>query len=110
MSKLNRIAAFLAQVSASEQLPREYAECVQGVRSEIAGLWLTDRSRGSKPDVGDETRTGLFLVDNIFWDTLPRVAADLQAALNEFYPGPWYRRLGFSWVRGLAEIGTGIRR
>lgn len=87
MSKLNRIARHLAQMSASEQLPREYAECVQGVRSEIAGLWLTDRSRGSKPDVGDETRTGLFLVDNIFWDTLPRVAADLQAAVNEFYPG-----------------------
>lgn len=87
MSKLNRIAAFLAQGSASEQLPREYAECVQGLRSEIAGLWLTDRSRGSKPEVGDETRTGLFLVDNIFWSTLPRVAADLQAAVNEFYPG-----------------------
>lgn len=80
------------------------------MRSEIAGLWLTYRSRESKPDVGDETRTGLFLVDNIFWDTLPRVAADLQAPVNEFYPGAVVQRLGFSWVRGLAEIGTGIRR
>ena len=60
---------------------------MQGVRSEIAGLWLTNRSCGSKPDVGDETRTSLFLVDNIFWDTMPRVAADLQAAVNEFFPG-----------------------
>lgn len=87
MSKLNRISVHMSHISRSEQLPREYADCVQGVRSEIAGLWLTDRSRGSKPDVSDETRAGLFLVDNIFWDTMPRVAADLQAAVDEFYPG-----------------------
>ena len=87
MSKLNRIAAQLDRIAAVDTLPREYAECVQGVRSEIAGLWLTNRSRGAKPDVGDETRNSLYLVENIFWDTMPHVVADLQAAVNEFFPG-----------------------
>lgn len=87
MSKLNRISVHLSHIAASDRLPREYVGCVHGVRAEIAGLWLTDRSRGSKPDVSDETRAGLFLVENIFWVTMPGVAADLQAAVDEFYPG-----------------------
>ena len=103
MSKLNRIASHLDRIAAGDSLPREYAECVQGVRSEIAGLWLTNRSRGAKPDVGDETRTSLFLVENIFWDTMPRVVADLQAAVNEFFPGievpDGWLQLG-SWAGG----------
>jgi phosphoenolpyruvate carboxylase len=87
ISKLNRISAQLERITDGDQLTREYSACVRSIRAEIAGLWLTNRSRGTKPDVSDEARTGLFLVDNIFWDTMPRVAADLQAAVNEFYPG-----------------------
>ena len=88
ISKLNRISAHLDRITDGDRLPREYSACVLSIRAEIAGLWLTNRSRGSKPDASDEARTGLFLVDNIFWDTMPRVAADLQAAVDEFYPGP----------------------
>ena len=82
ISKLNRISAQLDRITDGDLLPREYSACVLSMRAEIAGLWLTNRSRGSKPDVSDETRTGLFLVDNIFWDAMPRVAADLQAAVD----------------------------
>jgi phosphoenolpyruvate carboxylase len=37
--------------------------------------------------VTDEVRTGLFFVDTVLWDALPRIGADLQAALREHYPG-----------------------
>ncbi|MQC24857.1 MAG: phosphoenolpyruvate carboxylase [Chloroflexi bacterium] len=103
MSKLKRVAVHLDRIIGGGQLPREYAECVQGLRSEIAGLWLTNRSRGSKPDVGDETRSNLFLVESIFWDVIPRVAADLRAAVKEFFPGvevpDTWLRLG-AWAGG----------
>ena len=32
-------------------------------------------------------RTGLYFVDAVFWDALPRVDADLERALAEHYPG-----------------------
>ena len=32
-------------------------------------------------------RTGLYFVDEVFWDLVPRIAADLEAAVARHYPG-----------------------
>ena len=34
----------------------------------------------------DEVRTGLYFVNEIFWEALPRIARDLEAALARHYP------------------------
>ena len=52
-------------------LPSEFRVLTQALQAEIAGLWLTNRARSTKPDVSDEARTGLYLVENIFWDVIP---------------------------------------
>jgi len=73
------------------------------VEREIASLWLTDRSRTSRPEVTDEARTGLWYFDRTLFDTLPRLYADLALALGEHYPGvrPPRRWLTFgSWIGG----------
>ncbi|MFL5731011.1 MAG: phosphoenolpyruvate carboxylase [Cytophagaceae bacterium] len=46
-------------------MPREHEDLVNQLRAEIHSLWLTDRSRGTRPDVTDEVRTGLFFFSGI---------------------------------------------
>ncbi|MBN2116119.1 MAG: phosphoenolpyruvate carboxylase [Anaerolineales bacterium] len=103
VSKLQRIARLLNQVSGERLTPREREQTRAAIQSEIASLWLTDRDRTTQPAVTDEVRTGLYFVDNVFWDALPLLYEDLQYALASYYPdvkspATWLR-LG-SWMGG----------
>src|SRR5262249_6316905 len=59
-------------------------------------------SRTSRPAVTDEVRTGLYFVDSVFWEALPRITTELGAALAEHYPG---LRLKDGWLRLASWIG-----
>ncbi|HEU5188255.1 MAG TPA: phosphoenolpyruvate carboxylase [Methylomirabilota bacterium] len=103
LSKLKRVAELLARLNDPDLLPAERRAHMASLRAEITALWLTDRSRTTKPAVTDEVRTGLYFVDAIFWDALPRLTADLTAALRTHYPGltPTPRWLTLaSWIGG----------
>jgi phosphoenolpyruvate carboxylase len=66
-------------------------------------LWVTDRSRTTRPTVTDEVRTGLFYFDNTLWDVLPAIYDDMAAALARHYPAlrPPDNFLTFaSWIGG----------
>ncbi|MGH7730724.1 MAG: phosphoenolpyruvate carboxylase, partial [Candidatus Eiseniibacteriota bacterium] len=103
LSKLQRIGEILRRLYDTELLPRERDAAVATLRAEVAALWLTDRNRTARPAVTDEVRTGLYFVDAVFWDALPRVAADLATALREHYPDqpapPAWLTLA-SWIGG----------
>jgi phosphoenolpyruvate carboxylase len=86
MSKLQRITISLRELHHDDWLPRERDARLAALRSEITALWLTDRARTARPAVTDEVRIGLYFVDEVFWDALPRLYADLDAALREHYP------------------------
>ena len=48
-------------------------------------------------------RTGLYFVEEVFWDALPRICLELEAAVAEHYPGlvPPARWLTLaSWIGG----------
>src|SRR5262249_60406518 len=85
-SKLQRIAESLRRLHDPDLLPRERERETAELRGEITALWLTERARTIRPAVTDEVRTGLFFVDTVFWDALPRIADELEAALREHYP------------------------
>ena len=87
LSKLERITHLTRALDDRELLPRERAELETNLRAEIAALWLTERTRTAHPKVEDEVRTGLYVIENVFWDTLPRLYAELDAALAQHYPG-----------------------
>ena len=87
LSRLQRIGGSLRRLAAPDLVPREQHEEMAALRAEVTALWLTDRARTTRPAVTDEVRTGLYFVDTIFWDALPRIAADLEAALAQHYPG-----------------------
>jgi len=102
-SKIQRMAQLLAQISSNEFTPRERVKTRAAIHAEIASLWLTDRDRTVQPAVTDEVRTGLYFVDNVFWDTVPVLYEDLEQALASHYPeipapSTWLRLA--SWMGG----------
>ena len=103
LSKHQRIGVALRRLRDPDLLPRERAATIAGLRAEITALWLTDRNRTARPAVTDEVRTGLYFVDAVFWDALPRIADDLAVALGQHYPGlaarPGWLTLA-SWIGG----------
>ena len=86
VSKLQRIARALEHLANDGLTPREREQTLSAIRSEVVGLWLTDRTRTVKPTVTDEVRTGLHFVESVFWDTLPALYGDLDEALASHYP------------------------
>ena len=103
LSKLQRISEALRRLLDRDLLPRERTEELGTLRAEITALWLTDRARTTRPAVTDEVRTGLYFLDEVFWELLPRIGADLEAALALHYPGlappaDWLRVA--SWIGG----------
>ncbi len=103
LTRLERISRALRALDDSDLLPREHDTTLESLRAEITALWLTDRARTARPAVTDEVRTGLYFVDSIFWEVLPRICDDLDAALAEHYPGleppPGWLGLA-SWIGG----------
>ena len=87
LSKVQRVSQALKLLEESDLLPREREEALRQVLAEITSILLSSRARTAKPAVTDEVRTGLYFVDAIFWDALPRIYADLEVALAEHYPG-----------------------
>ncbi len=88
LSKLQRISDLLRRLQDPDLLPRERTELLAGLQAEITALWLTDRARTTRPAVTDEVRTGLYFVDEVFWDLVPRIDADLEAAVRAPLPRP----------------------
>ncbi len=96
LSKLQRIAALLEKYNRNDLLPREKEALQAAMHAEISALWLTDRDRTAKMAVTDEVRTGLYFVESVFWESIPRIYADLDLALNRHYPG---LRAGRAWLK-----------
>jgi phosphoenolpyruvate carboxylase len=87
LSKLDRIADLLRFMENCDQLPHEMKRFREEIHAEITSLWLTNRSRTDRPSVTDEVRTGLYFVEEIFWDVIPSIYENLDRALSQYYPG-----------------------
>jgi phosphoenolpyruvate carboxylase len=103
LSKLRRIYELIQTLNSPGILARERGETLASLRAEVSTIWLTEQSRTVRPSVTDEVRTGLFFVDEVLWEVLPRIYAELDTALAKYYPGlrmdhPWLM-LG-SWIGG----------
>jgi phosphoenolpyruvate carboxylase len=102
LSKLQRIAEMLGALQDRGPLPRERDAILRCVHAEVTALWLTARVRTDRPTVTDEVRTGLYFIDAVLWEVLPRIYAELDGALAEHYPGLTVRR---GWLSLASWIG-----
>jgi phosphoenolpyruvate carboxylase len=103
LAKLRRLAGILRARALPESTPDASVLDAETVEREIASLWLTDRSRTTKPGVTDEARTGLWYFDTTIIETMPRLQLDMERALARHYPGVRAPRrwLTFgSWIGG----------
>src|SRR5258706_11377362 len=80
LSKLQRIGEALRRLQDLDLLPRERSALLAGLQAEITAPWLTDRTRTTRPAVTEEERTGLYFVDEVFWEFVPRIDAELETA------------------------------
>jgi phosphoenolpyruvate carboxylase len=86
LSKILRISEIVQKLQFQQLIPREREAALDNIRAEISAIWLTDRARTARPSVTDEVRIGLFFIDKIFWEALPRLHQELEKALGEHYP------------------------
>ncbi|MCA9960162.1 MAG: phosphoenolpyruvate carboxylase, partial [Anaerolineales bacterium] len=103
LSKLNRIAAVLAELDAPALAPSEKRAWTQELVAEITALWVTDRSRTDKPSVTDEVRTGLYYFDLTLWEVIPQIYDSMARALAEHFPKlelPQHFLTFGSWIGG----------
>src|SRR4030095_11115958 len=111
LAKLRRLGEALHALRRADVLPRERERQVEVIRSEVTALWLTGRARTIRPAVTDEVRTGLYFVEDIFWEALPGLYRDLADALGRHYPGlaaPSRWLTLASWIGGDRDGNPGV--
>ena len=54
------------------------------LKAQITAIWMTERSRTLRPTLNDEMRSGLYFVENTFWNVFPQLYMDLNTALIRF--------------------------
>jgi phosphoenolpyruvate carboxylase len=103
LSKIQKITNLVNDYQKPDLAPDEMLKIRDKLHEHITALWLTRRSRTASPTVTDEVRTGLYFVENVFWDVIPQIYNDLNQALKKYYPGvqskPAWFKLG-SWMGG----------
>ncbi|MCA0984184.1 phosphoenolpyruvate carboxylase [Halobacillus yeomjeoni] len=99
-----RIATILKELDQPNLTVREKESLQDSLQNEVTVLWQTEELRNRKPTVMDEVRNGLYYFDETLFDVLPEVHQELEARLEEHYPGedwsvPNFLRFG-SWIGG----------
>ena len=103
LSKMRRIAGALAALNNGDLVQPEILKFQASLKAEITSAWLTERARTTRPAVTDEVRTGLYFVDEVFWQILPDIYAELDESIQSYYPElhasrPWLQLA--SWIGG----------
>jgi phosphoenolpyruvate carboxylase len=104
LTKLGRVSETLRRLDQERLSPEVRARLRDFLAEEIASLWLTDETRSEAPRVIDEVRNGLYWVDAVLFDLVPRLDRELREAVAEVHPDvplPDHRFLRFgSWIGG----------
>ena len=85
--KLERIAQAMRSLHEHEVAPPRRRQLQESIHAEIAVLWQTRELLTSKPSVLDEVKSALYYYRRSLLDAVPRLQADVEAALDAAY-GP----------------------
>jgi len=76
------IASFARRLHDPRLTPAQRQALDGSIRASVSLLLLSDDVRARRLTVGDEARNGLFFLSNAIWQTVPRLASDVQAAVR----------------------------
>ncbi len=104
LTKLSRVALVLRRLDQERLSPEVRADLERFLAEEIASLWLTAETRTRPPTVIDEVRNGLYWIDAVLFDLVPRLYREFDAAIGRTYPTARvdvgrFLRFG-SWIGG----------
>jgi len=104
LEKHRRIYRLLVELEAPRWTPRERQNLVEGIRNEIALLWMTGELRLEKPTVEQEVYWALHFFNETLFEQVPILQEKLERALAQHYPGiefyiPPFLQFG-CWVGG----------
>ena len=104
LEKLSSISTQLDRLDREELLPVEIAEAKAAIGEQIEVLWHTESVRAQRPNVLDEVRQGLEVVEGSLFEVVPALYQRMEESLKTTYPGvdwnlPPILRFG-SWIGG----------
>ena len=102
--KLHRLSDYLSRLEDPQTSRSEEERLELDIAAETEILWQTDEVRQRRLSVLDEARNILFYFGETLFQVTPRLYADLEKALTQWYPGeafdiPVFLEYG-SWVGG----------
>jgi len=105
ITKSRRLAELLEIYDHKAQMtPRRYAAWLHELETTVALLWRTDAVRHVYLQLLDEIKMGVYYLDEILYDAIPELYAELERLLHTGYPHdqlvvPAFLRIG-SWIGG----------
>jgi len=104
LTKLGRVSATLRRLDQERPSPEVRRRLEAYLAEEIASLWLTDETRLRPPSVIDEVRNGLYWIDAVLYDLIPRLHRELHEAITDSFGAipidiTSFLRVG-SWIGG----------
>jgi phosphoenolpyruvate carboxylase len=105
ITKSRQVAELLEDYDHKAQMtPRQYATWLRELESVVALLWRTDAVRHVRLQPLDEIKMGIYYLDEILYNAVPELYAELEQLLSAGYPRdqlavPAFLRFG-SWIGG----------
>jgi phosphoenolpyruvate carboxylase len=105
LMKLQQIADMMTTADRQVLLPREQKALEEALSEEIEELWQTRPTRAIRATVADEVDFGVYFIVSVIMDVVVDAYIDLQAALENHYPGEDWSALPAllnfaSWIGG----------
>ena len=104
LERHRRIYRGLMDLESPRWTPRERAELIHRLGTEIELLWLTGELRLEKPTVAQEVAWGLHFFNETLFDAVPGLLEKLESALRQSYPGEGFEVRPFfqfgAWMGG----------
>src|SRR5437764_8139904 len=93
--------------------PKQRALWQRSLASTITILWRTDAVRHVRPKILDEIKMGGYYLDEILYEALPELYAELEQLLRDAYPQyqltvPPFLRIG-TWIGGDQDGNPNVR-
>jgi phosphoenolpyruvate carboxylase len=85
-AKLRSIASRLEELDERRLTDREHDQLWRKVDAEVTSLWQTSQVRDRRPEPQDEARNVQWYLENILFDVVGEVYAELEDLLAEEYP------------------------